>query len=156
MGLDFAATLSSPDSFCVLLDITSEHSAELKWLMINKHKRWFHSSRVKFPWVNISASWFLVSVYLIWIIGPHWFDRTTNQEQLCESWKHVSLSGFFCLMIILITASFLHKHVQQSFLMRRVDVWGNKNQHCPNPWSFLLIVFVFELCEVANELHVCS
>ena len=38
IGLDFAVTLSSPDSFCVLFDITSEHSAELKWLMLNKHK----------------------------------------------------------------------------------------------------------------------
>ena len=39
IGLDFAVTLSSPDSFCVLFDITSEHSAELKWLMLNKHKK---------------------------------------------------------------------------------------------------------------------
>ena len=38
IGLDFAVTLSSPDLFCVLFDITSEHSAELKWLMLNKHK----------------------------------------------------------------------------------------------------------------------
>ena len=38
-------TLSSPDSFCILFDITSEHSAEVKWLMLNKHNRWFHSSR---------------------------------------------------------------------------------------------------------------
>ena len=49
IGLDFAVTLSSPASFCVLFDITSEHCAELKWPMLNKHKRWFHSSRVKFP-----------------------------------------------------------------------------------------------------------
>ena len=39
IGFDFAVTLSSPESFCVLFDITSEHSAELKWLMLNKHKR---------------------------------------------------------------------------------------------------------------------
>ena len=32
IGFDFAVTLSSPESFCVLFDITSEHSAELKWL----------------------------------------------------------------------------------------------------------------------------
>ena len=29
--------------------------------------------------------------------GPNWFDRITNQEQLCGFWKHVSLSGFFPL-----------------------------------------------------------
>ena len=39
IGFDFAVTLSSPDSFCVLFDITSEQSVELKWLMLNKHKR---------------------------------------------------------------------------------------------------------------------
>ena len=27
--------------FWVLFDITSEHSVKLKWLMLNKHKRWF-------------------------------------------------------------------------------------------------------------------
>ena len=29
--------------------------------------------------------------------GPNWFDRITNQEQLCGFWTHVSLSGFFPL-----------------------------------------------------------
>ena len=69
IGFDFAVTLSSPESFCVLFDITSEPSVELKWLMVNKHQRSFHSSRVKFPLVSMSASWFLVSMYLIWILG---------------------------------------------------------------------------------------
>ena len=68
IGFDFAVTLSSPESFCVLFDITSEQSVELKCLMLNKHKRWFHLSRVKFPMVSMSASWFLVSMYLIWIL----------------------------------------------------------------------------------------
>ena len=39
IGFDFTVTLSSPDSSCVLFDITSEQSVELKWLMLNKHKR---------------------------------------------------------------------------------------------------------------------
>ena len=39
IGFDLAVTHSSPESFCVLSDFTSEHSAELKWLMLNKHKR---------------------------------------------------------------------------------------------------------------------
>ena len=42
VGSDFAVTLSSPESVYVLFDITSEHSAELKWLMLNQHKRWYH------------------------------------------------------------------------------------------------------------------
>ena len=39
IGLDFAVTLSSPDSSCVLFDITSEHSVELIWLILNKHNK---------------------------------------------------------------------------------------------------------------------
>ena len=36
IGFEFAVTLSSPESLWVLFDITSEHSVELKWLMLNK------------------------------------------------------------------------------------------------------------------------
>ena len=90
IGFDFAVTLSSPESFCVLFDITSEHSAERKWLMSNKHKRWFHSSRVKFPLVSLQLGiWCQCNWFGFW--GPNWFDRRTNQEQLCGFWKHVSL-----------------------------------------------------------------
>ena len=49
IGFDFAVALSSPESFCVLFDIISEQLVGLKLLMLNKYKRWFHSSRVKFP-----------------------------------------------------------------------------------------------------------
>ena len=62
VGLNFAVTLSCPESCCVLFDITSEQTVELKWLILNKHNRWFHSSRVKFPLVRMSASWLLVSM----------------------------------------------------------------------------------------------
>ena len=48
------------------------------------------------------------------------------------------------------------KHIQQSFLMRRLDVWGNKNQNYPKHWSLFEIARVCKSCEVANELHVCS
>ena len=42
IGFDFAVILSSPTSCCVLFDIASRLLVELKWLMFNKHKRWFH------------------------------------------------------------------------------------------------------------------
>ena len=35
----------------------------------DKRRRWFHSPRVKQPFVIISSSWFLVSTHLIWISG---------------------------------------------------------------------------------------
>ena len=37
IGLDFAVTLSSPQSCCNLFDIASEQTVELKWLILNKH-----------------------------------------------------------------------------------------------------------------------
>ena len=40
-----------------------------KLLILVKHRRWFHSSRVQCPLVKLSASWFLESIYLIWIFG---------------------------------------------------------------------------------------
>ena len=39
IGFDFAVTLSSPASSCVLFDIASKQLMEVKWLMLNKHKR---------------------------------------------------------------------------------------------------------------------
>ena len=38
IGLYFAATLSSPESFCVLFAIPSEQTVELKWLMLTHTK----------------------------------------------------------------------------------------------------------------------
>ena len=48
IGFDFAVTRSSPDPCCSLFVIAAEQTVELKWLMLNKHNKWFHSSRVKF------------------------------------------------------------------------------------------------------------
>ena len=80
IGLDFAVTLSSPAFSCVLFDIALTLLMELKWLMLNKHKRWFHSSRVKLPFVSMSANWFLVSIYVIWILGSK-LIRSNNQSR---------------------------------------------------------------------------
>ena len=39
IGFDFAVTLSSPESFCVLFAIASEQTVELKWQILNKHNK---------------------------------------------------------------------------------------------------------------------
>ena len=102
IGLDFAVTLSSPESCCVLFDITSEQSVELKWLTLNKHKRWFHSSRAEFPLVSMSASFFLVSRNLIWIFGSN-LIRSNNQSRatlwVLETCLIVGLPPFKTLLI---------------------------------------------------------
>ena len=107
-------------------DITSEQSVELKWLTLNKHKRWFHSSRVKFPLVRMSASWFVVSIHLIWIFGSE-LIRSNNQSRATLWVLETSLicpaSSLYnnldhCFVVL--------KHIQQSFLMRNVDAWRNQ------------------------------
>ena len=74
-------------------------------LLVNKHKRWFHSSRVKLPLVSMSASWFLVSMYLIWILGSKLI--LSNNQSGATLWvlETCLIVGLLPLMIILITAS---------------------------------------------------
>ena len=76
VDFDFATLLSSPFCSRILFAIVqvqlimlefSAQQVELKWLMLNKWRWWFHSSRVKLLFVNMSANWCLVSTYLIWI-----------------------------------------------------------------------------------------
>ena len=73
--------------------------------MSNKHKRWFHSSRVTVPLVSMSASWFLVSMYLIWIFGSK-LIRSNNQSR-ATLWvlETCLIVGLLHLKIILMTAS---------------------------------------------------
>ena len=124
-GRDFAVTRSSPESCWDRFAIVSEHTVELKWLMLNKHNKWFQSSRVKFLLVRMSASWFLVSMYLIWIFGSR-LIRSNNQSSatvwVLETCLIVGLPSFndhldHCFVVL--------KHIQQSFLVRRLDVWRN-------------------------------
>ena len=73
-------------------------STERKWLreniehfmMLNRRRRFHCSSRVKLPLVNMSASWFLASTYLIWILVSK-LILSNNQGQ-CDSVgsRHVS------------------------------------------------------------------
>ena len=65
IGLDFATILSSSFCSCILFAIVLgqlikleffTQQAELKWLMLDKWRRLFHSSRVKLPSVKMSAS----------------------------------------------------------------------------------------------------
>ena len=78
IDFDFATILSSPFcpfSSCILFAVVLgqlikpeflAQQVELTWLMLNKWRRLFHSSRVKLPLVKMSASWCLVSMYPIW------------------------------------------------------------------------------------------
>ena len=139
--------------FQVLFDITSEQLVELKWIILNKHKRWFHSSRVKFPLVSMSASWFLVSMYLIWILGSKLI--LSNNQSRATLWvlETCLIVGFLPFKIILITASLSSNTYNKASCWEEVTFERIKSTLSK---SFYEITFVFELCEVLNELHVGS
>ena len=71
----------------------------------NKQRRWSHSSRVKLPFVNASASWSLVSTYLIWIFGSKLI--LSNNQSSATLWvlDTCLIVGLLPLMIISSTAS---------------------------------------------------
>ena len=104
---DFATILSSSFCSCTLFAIFLvplikleflAQQVKLKWLMLNRWRRLFHSSRVKLPSVNMSASWCLVSMYLIWILGSRSILSKTNPKQLGGFLIRVSLWDFGLLM----------------------------------------------------------
>ena len=68
-------------------------------------RRWFHSTRVKFPLVSMSTSWILESMYLIWILVSKWI-RSNNQSRATLWVLETCLTvGLLPFMIMLITAS---------------------------------------------------
>ena len=83
----------------------TEQTVELKWLILNKLNKGFHSSRVKFPKVKMSASWFLVSMYLIWILESR--SIRSNNQSNATLWvlETCLIVGLLPFLIILITAS---------------------------------------------------
>ena len=85
--------------------MASEQLWELKRLILKKHRRWFRSSRVKCPFVKMSASWFLESTYLIWMLGSG-LILSNNQSRATLLVLETCLgAGSLPSMIILIAAS---------------------------------------------------
>ena len=67
-------------------------------MILKRCNKLCHSSRVKVPLVELSASWFSDLTYFTWfgLLGPGWFCQITSPEQLGGCRKHVSSSDF-CL-----------------------------------------------------------
>ena len=105
MGRDLAVTRPSPDSCWARFAIAARQAVELKWLILNRVNKWFHSSRVKFPLVNMSASWFLVSVYLIWILESRLIRSNSQSRATLWILETCLIVGLLPLIVILITAS---------------------------------------------------
>ena len=131
---DFATILYSPCPCRILVAIVigqlaelkfSEQQTELKWLMLQKWRRLFHSSREKLSFVNMSASWCVVSTFLIWIFGSNLI--LSNNQSSATLWVRDTclIFGLLPLMIILITASLSSKMSSIAPILRRLHVWGN-------------------------------
>ena len=118
-------------------------SLERKWLrknidifmMLNRRRRLHHSSRVKLPVVNKSASCFLVSTFLIWIFGSKLI--LSNNQSNATLWvlDTCLIIGLRPLMIILITASLSSKmynrasHCEKKFRLLSRDLDLTTVQH---------------------------
>ena len=114
IGIDFAVNLSSPESFCVLFDITSEPLVELKWLLLKNTS-------------EIALGQYVCEL----VVGVDVFDldlgvQIDSIEQPIKSNSvgsgNVSHCGTPSLCNHLDHCYVVFKHIQQSFLMGRVDV----------------------------------
>ena len=103
--LSFSSKLRWHLHFFVLFDITSEQSVELKWLMLKQTQKMIPLITCEISLGQMSASWFLVSMCLIWILESK-LIRSNNQSS-ATLWvlETCLIVGLLPSMIILITAS---------------------------------------------------
>ena len=93
----------------------SEHTVELKWLILN-------SSRVKFPLVRMSANCFFGVDVLDLDFGVQISSIEQPVKRNSVSPGNVSHCGTPPFNDHLDLCFVVFKHIQQSFLMRRLDV----------------------------------
>ena len=117
--------------------------------MFNKLNKWFHSSRVKFPLVKMSASWFLVSMYLIWILESR-LIRSNNQSR-ATLWvlETCLIVGLLPLMIILITASLSSNTCNEASWRSDWTSEGTESM------SFITSIFFWDLWRLWTSLSGC-
>ena len=112
--------------------------------MLNKWRRWFHSSRVKFPLVKMSACWFLVSMYLIWFLGSKLIPSNNQSRATLWVLETCLIVGLLPLIIILIMAS-LSSNTYNRALDRKFFIWRHtvnvkQIRTVVRGWSFDLIL----------------
>ena len=92
----------------------------------------------------MSASWFLVSMYLIWILGSKLI--LSNKQSRANLWvlETCLIVGLLPFMIILITASLSSKMYNKASL-REEFTFEEINQHCLGLQSFHDFAFALEI-----------
>ena len=105
IGLDFAVTLSSPESYCVFCCHPFRTNCGTKMADVEQTQKMipFVTCAISFGGCQQVGFWCRCTKF--GSLGPNKLDRITNQVQLCGFWDHVSLWDLLPLMIILITAS---------------------------------------------------
>ena len=105
-----------------------------KFMIFNKPRRWFHSSLVKLPLINMSASWFLVPTYLIWILESR-LIRSNNQSSATLGVLDTCLIvGLLPLMIISDHRFIIFSNVQLRLILRRICAFVGTLSTC-DKWS---------------------
>ena len=123
--------------------------------MLNKHRKWFHSSRVIFPFAFISASCFLVSFYLIWIMGSPLILSNCQSRATLWVLDTCLIVGLLPLTIVLITASLSSNTYNKAswwedlmFERRKINIV----QIIITLWD----CFRFSIVRSSERLHACS
>ena len=150
IGFDFDMALSSPVPSCILFCnplFGQRKLFELRMLMWSRWRKCVQSSRVKLPFVDVSVSWCLVSMYLIWILGSKLI--LSNNQWRATLWvlETCLIVGLLPFMIILIIVVF--KDIQQSFLTRSMHVCGNESTLFRSsifPWDVIAWNFLWSIC----------
>ena len=163
IGFDLAITFSlCPAPSCNLFDTdvgqrVSKQQTELRLLTLNTRWRLLHSSRVKFPFVNMSASWCLVSIYSMWIFGSKLI--LSNNESNATLWERdTCLIIGLPVTIFLINAS-LSKKVNHCSWPTRLCVCGHiidVNQFKTISFDVSLGLFVRQPIPNAPVLRKCN
>ena len=117
--------------------------------MLNKHTKWFHSSRVKFPLVRMSAGWFLVSMYLIWILESRLIQSNYQSSATLQVLETCLIVGLHPLMIILITASLSSNTYNKASWREDCTFEGTESM------SSITLIFFWDLWRLWKSLSGC-
>ena len=84
----------------------------VSFMIVQRCNKWCHSSRVKLPFVKMSASWFVDSTYLIWTVGSRLI--LSNNQSRANRWVRDTclIVGLPPLMIYLYHSFVVFENVQ--------------------------------------------
>ena len=143
IGFDFAVTLSSPASSCVLFDIDLRLNGT-EMADVEQAQKMIPFITCEISLVSMSVSWFLVSMYLIWILGSNLILSNNQSRATLWALETCHIVGLLIFIIILITASLSSKMYKKASLREELT-FEEKNQRCLDHQSFHEFSFALEI-----------